>query len=52
MEQMSFDEWYDEHQVELEEDFLNRKDDYFSEISWEDFLIDLYEDYLVETTGI
>lgn len=52
MEQLGFDAWYDEHQVKLEEDFLKREEDWdlLNDISWEDYLIDLYEDYLSETT--
>jgi hypothetical protein len=50
MEQLDFDTWYDENQVELEEDFINREDDFFAEMDWEDYLLDKYEDYLAETT--
>ena len=51
MKQLQFDEWYDENQVELEEDFLNKEDvDFFAEVDWEDYLLDKYEDYLAETT--
>jgi hypothetical protein len=49
MEQLDFDAWYDEHQVKLKEEFLKR-DDFFQEMDWEDYLIDQYEDYLAETT--
>lgn len=50
MEKLEFDDWYDENQVKLEEDFTNKEDDFFAEVDWEDYLIDLYEDYLAEAT--